>query len=68
MIKRELLKNVTVQEAMGELEELDKRGSKLMTLIRAIQDCCHHNMVLDLGHDSHYNYVACDKCGHEERC
>lgn len=51
-----------------KLNKLDKERQKLEEAIHALQTLCEHKMVYN-GHDSHYNYMKCSICGHEDnRC
>lgn len=45
-----------------EVNNLKKDQDKIIEQITEIQNSCEHDFVY-IGHDSHYDYYTCKKCG-----
>jgi hypothetical protein len=60
-----------MKKAIAELEakkrDFERKAQECTTAIRAMQSVCEHPGWEDDGHDSHYSYKRCTKCGKREQ-
>lgn len=55
-----------IDEKQKRIFELKNEANLSQERIEFAQQICKHDMV-NLGHDSHYDYFRCEKCGFEDR-
>ncbi|MEQ1862322.1 MAG: hypothetical protein ABMA13_20580 [Chthoniobacteraceae bacterium] len=57
--------DLDIKSLLAEEQRLADRIKTVRGAIASLRALCDHEFV-SAGNDSHYNYVRCTRCGHEE--
>jgi hypothetical protein len=57
---------VRVELIKGIKDRIEKSTMEFMNMLYIKQKSCQHDYK-NIGHDSHYDYYMCDKCGSQDR-